>query len=156
MAHILHILIFSIPGQNIYFCMVYTRDTDSIYTIILLLANCRSQFLLDRLGRCLKLFVSTESTSCHEFASQFGLEFFISENTQNLGETGPPVPVFISMASDQLLSPAERAVTVGWATYPSNSDNLNDSDGGVCVGVCTRTCVHACLRDVFAIYDNNI
>ena len=43
------------------------------------LANCRSQFLLDRLGRCLKLFVSTESTSCIEFASQFGLAFFIRQ-----------------------------------------------------------------------------
>ena len=41
-----------------------------------MLANCRSQFLLDRLGRCLKLFVSTDSTSCHECASQFGLAFF--------------------------------------------------------------------------------
>ena len=41
------------------------------------LANCRSTFLPDRLGRSLKLFVSTESTSCHDFASQFGLEMFI-------------------------------------------------------------------------------
>ena len=40
---------------------------------LLQLANCRSQFLLDRLGRCLKLFVSTESKSWHEFASQFCL-----------------------------------------------------------------------------------
>ena len=39
-----------------------------------MLANGRSQFLLDRLGRFLKLLVSTHSTSCHEFASQFGLE----------------------------------------------------------------------------------
>ena len=29
-----------------------------------LLANCRSQFLLDRLGRCLKEFVSTDSQAC--------------------------------------------------------------------------------------------
>ena len=52
-----------------------------IYTIILLtsvalLANCRSQFLLDRFGRCLKLFVSNDSPSCHEFASQFGQAIF--------------------------------------------------------------------------------
>ena len=40
--------------------------------------------------------------------------FLYAKNTQNLGETGPPVPVVISMASDQLLSPAERAVTVDW------------------------------------------
>ena len=55
-----------------------------IYTIICLksvclatFADCRSQFLLDRLGRCLKLIVSSGSTSCHEFASQFGLAFFL-------------------------------------------------------------------------------
>ena len=24
------------------------------------------------------------------------------------------------------------------------------------VSVCARTCVHACVRDVFAIYDNDI
>ena len=29
-----------------------------------LFANCRSQCLLDRLGRCIKLFVSTDSRSC--------------------------------------------------------------------------------------------
>ena len=59
-----------------------------IYTIIILnyvclsqLANCRLQFLLDRLGRCLKLFVSTESKSCHEFASQFGLAIFYTRKT---------------------------------------------------------------------------
>ena len=40
-------------------------------------ADCRSQFLLDRLGRCLQLFVSSDSTSSHEFASQFGLAFFL-------------------------------------------------------------------------------
>ena len=32
--------------------------------------------------------------------------------------------------------------------------------GGVCVfasvSVCARACVHACVRDVFAIYDNDI
>ena len=74
------------PGAQIYYNV-------NIYTIILLilkyvclsvLANCRSQFLLDRLGRCLKLFVSTDSTSCHEFASQFGLEFFLSEKHPKL------------------------------------------------------------------------
>ena len=55
-----------------------------IYTIIRLksvsqatFADCRSQFLLDRLGRCLKLIVSYRGTSSHEFASQFGLAFFL-------------------------------------------------------------------------------
>ena len=46
-------------------------------------ADCRSQFLLDRLGRCLKLIVSYRGTSSHEFASQFGLEFFYTrKNSQ--------------------------------------------------------------------------
>ena len=60
----------------------------SIYTIICLKSVClatfadgRSQFLLDRLGRCLKLIVSSGSTSCHEFASQFGLAFFYTRKT---------------------------------------------------------------------------
>ena len=55
-----------------------------IYTIICrksvsraTFADCRSQFLLDRLGRCLKLIVSYRGTSSHEFASQFGLAFFL-------------------------------------------------------------------------------
>ena len=42
------------------------------------LAYYRSQFLLDRLGSCLKLFVSTEGPSYHEFASQFGLTIFFT------------------------------------------------------------------------------
>ena len=49
---------------------------------------------------------SSDSTSSHEFACQFGQSFLLyAKNPQNLGETWPPVP---------LLSPAERAVTVGW------------------------------------------
>ena len=42
-----------------------------------LLAICGSQFLLNRLGRCHKLFVWNVCTSYHEFASQFGLEMFL-------------------------------------------------------------------------------
>ena len=48
---------------------------------------------------------------------------------------------------------------------PSNTDNQN-GDGGVVVCACARVCVCACVcvracvcayvRDVFAIYDNNI
>ena len=38
--------------------------------------------MLDRLGRCLKLFVSTESTSCHEFASQVGVELRRSRSSR--------------------------------------------------------------------------
>ena len=54
-----------------------------IYTIICLksvclatFAQCSSQFWLNRVGRCLKLIASTRGTFCHEFASQFGLDFF--------------------------------------------------------------------------------
>ena len=45
------------------------------------LANCRSQYLLDNLGKCLKLFVSTESSSSHEFTSQFSLAIFYTRKT---------------------------------------------------------------------------
>ena len=40
-------------------------------------ANCRSQFLLDSLGRCIYLSVSYDSTFCHEFTSQFGLAIIL-------------------------------------------------------------------------------
>ena len=47
--------------------------------------------LLVRLGRCLKLFVSTESTFCHEFASQLGLElFYTKKNPKTTANTEPP------------------------------------------------------------------
>ena len=57
-----------------------------IYTIILLKSVCRrSQFYLDRLGRCLKLLLSTEGPFSHEFASQFGLAIFLyAEKTHKL------------------------------------------------------------------------
>ena len=67
-----------------------------IYTIIPLksvclsaFANCRSQFLLDLLGRCLGLSVSAESISCHEFAFQFGLAIFYTRKTSTIsGKSG--------------------------------------------------------------------
>ena len=70
--------------------MVDDTKPHIIYTIICLksvcrstFADCRSQFLLDRLGRCLKLIVSYRGTSSHEFESQFGLEFFYTrKNSQ--------------------------------------------------------------------------
>ena len=91
--------------------------------------------------------------------------FLYAKNTQNLGETGPSVPVFISMASDQLLSPAERPSRLA-GTYPSSSDTAT----AVCVfwgcarvravrayaRACVRACVRASVHGVFAIYDNNI
>ena len=43
-------------------------------------------------------------------------------------------------------------------TDPSNSDTATAVcvGGGVCVRTSVRACVHACVRDVFAIHDNNI
>ena len=43
-----------------------------------------SQLLIDRIGRCIQLLVSTDTTLCHEFPSQFGLAFFIREKHQNI------------------------------------------------------------------------
>ena len=72
------------------------QEYRTIYTIILLtsvclsvLANSRSQFLLDRLGRCLKPFVglSTENIPCYELVSQFGQAIFYAINTHNYRES---------------------------------------------------------------------
>ena len=85
--------------------------------------------------------------------------FFDAKNIQNLGETGSPVPVFISMASDQLLSPAERAVTVGCDTATAVCVWVcvcARVHAGACEHVCVRAWVGACVCDVFAIYDNNV
>ena len=83
-----------------------------IYTIILLksvclsvLVNCRSQFLLDHLGRCFKLFISTDSISSHEFASQFGVAFcFYSKTTQKLSRR----PTLTQVPVEQVLNEKGR------------------------------------------------
>ena len=90
-------------------------------------ANCRSQFLLDSLGRCLYLSVSSDSTFCHEFTFQSGLAIFLfAKNFKNLGAR------------------TQRTATVvdggGVSVFAS-------------VSGCARACVRACVRDVFAIYD---
>ena len=114
------------------------------------LANCRSQFLLDRLGRSLKLFVSSESTSCHKFASQFGLAIFVfAMNAQNFGKPDRPRMCLFEWSSDAHCRQWNRPSRLG-ATNPSHSANLNGS------AVCVRARVRACVRDVFSIYDNNI
>ena len=105
--------------------------------------------MLDLLGRCIKLSVSAESISCHEFAFQFGLAIFLyAENIKNLGEIGWVAHVFISMTLLPAMN-ASRAVDHGWSQM--NSANLYGGGDG---GVCARACVG--MRDVFAIYDNNI
>ena len=62
--------------------------------------------------------------------------------------------LFISMTLLRAMN-ASRAGHHGWA--PMNSANLYGS-GGVCVCACACVCAHtlACMRDVFAIYDNKI
>ena len=86
-----------------------------IYTIILLkyvclsvIANCRSQFLLVRLGRCLYLFVSSDSTSCHEFASQFVLALLYAKNVHKLSR----IPTLAHVAVERTSGTGNNAVTV--------------------------------------------
>ena len=139
----------------------------SVYWLILLIytkfalnlslfANCRSQFLLDRLGRCLKQIVSSESISCHEFASQFGLKFVLyAKKNPNLSliQSRPHVVYFNGSPTGHCLASVESGAP--------NHDGLivrtdiSNSEGrgggvGVCVfasvGVCARACVRACVR----------
>ena len=84
--------------------------------------------------------------------------FLYAKIPQNLGETWPPVPVFISKASDPLLSPAERAVTVGWHRIAIQRRRCVCVWGcagvraaacvraGACARVCVRPFVLACVR----------
>ena len=103
--------------------------------------------MLDLLGSCLKLSVSAESISCHEFAFHFVLAILLyAKNIKNLGEIGWVARVFISMTLLPAMN-ASGAVGHGWSQM--NSANLFGGGDG-CVCVC------ACGRDVFAKYDNNI
>ena len=56
----------------------------------------RQVAILVRSSREMSLFVSSESTSCHEFASQFGRAIFLyAKNIQNLWEIWWPACEFI-------------------------------------------------------------
>ena len=73
-----------------------------------LFANCRSQLLFDRLGRYLKLFVSTVIPYSHEFVSQFGLaHFYRRKAPKNYRENRVVVRVFSWMSQ----RPVETART---------------------------------------------
>ena len=80
-------------------CIIYHNESTNLYynspqVCLLAFANCRSQFLHDRLGRCLQLSVSSRGTSCHEFASQFGLAiFFYAKTFKTLANTASPTRV---------------------------------------------------------------
>ena len=66
------------------------------------------------------------------------------------------------MASDRhCLASVENGAPNHDGVVLGRIDTANsDGRGGVCVfasvSVCARACVHACVRDVFAIYDNDI
>ena len=116
-----------------------------------MLSNCRSQFLLDRLGRCLKLFVSTDSTFCHEFASQLGLDIFVyAKNTQNYREYRiAHTTVYLNGAATAFNSGEKGALTLSWlgALTHRTATTRMAMVVGWCVRrcVCARVCVHACV-----------
>ena len=151
-----------------------TKHVRSIYTIILLKSVClsvgvrSSQFLLDLLGRCLKLFVSAESISCREIAFQFGLAFFYTRKTSKYRGNGVASACGYLNSQRSALSQAERTVTVGRHRIAIACAPDGDCGNGcVCARVCVRTrvraCVNAhacarvrvCMRDVFATYDKH-
>ena len=113
-----------------------------------LFANCRSQFLLDLLGRYLKLIVSSESISCHEFASQFGLEFVLyAGKNPNLSliQSRPHVVYFNGSPTGHCLASVESGAPnhdglIG-RTDTANSDGRG---GGVFVFASVSVC--ACMR----------
>ena len=76
-----------------------------------MIANSRSQFLLDRLGGCLKLLISTDSTSSHELMSQFGLKKNYTEKTpKSYREERPSGKCLLNEAASD---PLKRGVNAG-------------------------------------------
>ena len=79
--------------------------------------------------------------------------FLDAKNTQNLGEIGSPVRVFISTKQRPVIhrrrNRRKGALTPSrlGATDPSNSDNLN-GDGGVCACACVM-----CLQYTIILFD---
>ena len=114
-----------------------------------LFANCRSQFLLDRLGRCIKLIVSSESISCHEFASQFGLEFVsYAKNPKPIVNTESPACCLLYFNGP----PTCHCLASVESGAPNHGVMVGRTDtatvvGGVCVfaSVSVRACMRACV-----------
>ena len=122
--------------------------------------------MLDRLGRCIRLIVSSESISCHEFASQFGLEFVLyAKKNPNISliQSRPHVVYFDGSPTGHCLASVESGAP-NHDGLIGRTDTANSDGRGVGVRVrecervcaCVRACVHGCVRDVFAIYDNDI
>ena len=74
--HVSYVLSWESLGSAIYSIILLK----SAHVCLSLFANYGSQFLLDRLGRYLKLFVSTAIPSSHAFTSQFSLANFVYVN----------------------------------------------------------------------------
>ena len=111
------------------------------------LANCRSQFLLDRLGRCLKLFVSTESITCHEFASQFVLAIFLcAKNTQNYREYQSPCPNVYLNEAPTGYSGEYGALTSSCLGAHRPIEQRQPGWRRRWVAVYASVCVYACVR----------
>ena len=109
---------------------LHTTGTRIIYTIILLKSVAVRNSCSGRLGRCLKLFVSTDSPSCHAFVSQIGLAIFLyAKSTQTLAETVSPRKCLFQWTSDR---PRKGAVTASRlvASNTSNSVKLNGDNCG--------------------------
>ena len=127
-------------------------------------ANCRSPFLLDSLGRCLYLSVSSDSTLCHVFTSQFGLANFFREKLQTPRLNRVARTSVYKWPATGIVWPASKRVrpttTESWLGARTHRKQRSWVGVGVCVfasvSVCARACVHVCVRDVFAICDNDI
>ena len=97
----------------------------------------------------LQLFVSSDSTSCHEFATQFGLAIFVKR------EKHPkPRGNRVASACVYLNDPAtvhgcqwnrRKGALTSSGLGATDASNLNE-DGGVCVCVCVCVyCVCVCV-----------
>ena len=75
-------------------------------------AQCSSQVWLNRLGRCLKLIASTRGTYCHEFASQFGLDFLYTRKNSKPVARSPTGPVACFSAADRQNGAISNAVYI--------------------------------------------
>ena len=107
--------------------------------------------MLDRLGRCIKLIVSSESISCYEIASQFGLEFVLyAKETPHLSliQSRPHVVYFNGSPTGHCLASVESCAPNHDGQIGCTDTANSDGRGGVGVRVreCERVCVRACMR----------
>ena len=124
-------------------------------------ANGRSQFLLDRLGRCFQLFVSSDSTSSHEFACQFGLAFFLCEkHSKPRGNRAASASVFFNGQRPAIVT--SGAGRYGWLAQTIQIaiqrrrcvcvGCVCSVRAGACACACVRACV-MCLQYTIIIFD---